>query len=130
MIVTVRQTPISYLRLGTVIARNSWNQPAPSSLADSYRPASILAMPVSNNTVQKPRRTQIPMMPTAGSAVSKSPSQARVMSPRPMAVRPWLIKPESDRSLPQMMPAATSGMTCGKKSTVRDTVPSRPVATR
>ena len=29
-----------------------------------------------------------------------------------------------------MMPAATSGMTWGRKSTVREMVPSRPVATR
>ena len=29
-----------------------------------------------------------------------------------------------------MMPAATSGMTWGRNRTVRDTVPSRPVATR
>ncbi len=47
---------------------------------------SILVMPVSSRTVQNPSRTQIPMMPTAGRAVSKSPSQARVTSPRPIAV--------------------------------------------
>ena len=35
MTVTVTHTPISYRRLGTVMALNSWNQPAPSSLADS-----------------------------------------------------------------------------------------------
>ena len=29
-----------------------------------------------------------------------------------------------------MIPAATSGMTCGRNRTVRDTVPSRPDATR
>ena len=29
-----------------------------------------------------------------------------------------------------MMPAATSGMTWGRNRTVRETVPSRPVATR
>ena len=29
-----------------------------------------------------------------------------------------------------MMPAATSGMTCGRNRTVRDSVPSRPRATR
>ena len=29
-----------------------------------------------------------------------------------------------------MMPAATSGMTCGRNSTVRVTLPRRPVATR
>ena len=33
------------------------------------------------------------MSPTAGSAQSKSPSQARVTSPRPIAVRTWLTKP-------------------------------------
>ena len=66
------------------------------------------------------------MSPTAGSAKSKSPSQARVTSPRPIAVRTWLISPFRDSSQPQMMPAATSGMTCGRKRTVRDTVPSRP----
>ena len=35
MTVTVRQTPISYRRLGSVIERNSWNQLAPSIRADS-----------------------------------------------------------------------------------------------
>ena len=109
-----------------MIARNSWNQPAPSSRADSYRAGSILVMPVSSRTVQKPSSTQIPMMPTAGSAVSKSPSQARVTSPSPIAVRTWLTRPGSDSSRPQMMPAATSGMTCGRNRTVRDTVPRRP----
>ena len=54
--------------------------------------------------MQKPSRTQIPMSPTAGSAVSKSPSQARVMSPSPIAVRTWLTRPDSDSSRPQMMP--------------------------
>ena len=33
--VTVMHTPISWRRLGTVMALNSWNHPAPSSRADS-----------------------------------------------------------------------------------------------
>ena len=51
-------------------------------------------------------------------------------SPSPIAVRIWLTSPGSDSSQPQMIPAATSGMTWGRNSTVRDTVPSRPRATR
>ncbi len=80
--------------------------------------------------MQKPSRTQTPIRPTAGSAVSKSPSQARATSPRPIAVSPWLIRPVRDSSLPQMIPAATSGMTWGRKRTVRETVPSLPLAIR
>ena len=57
-------------------------------------------------------------------------ARPRVTSPRPIAVSAWLIRPFSDSSRPQMIPAATSGMTWGRKRTVRDTVPSRPVATR
>ena len=76
-----------------MIARNSWRQPAPSSLADSNSAASILAMPVSSRTVQKPSRTQTPIRPTAGSAVSKSPSQARAMPPRPIAVEDLVDQP-------------------------------------
>ena len=66
MIVTVRQTPISYRRLGIVIDLNSWNQLAPSIRADSYSAASIFVMPVSSRTMQNPSSTQIPMRPTAG----------------------------------------------------------------
>ncbi len=70
------------------------------------------------------------MMPTAGRAVSKSPSHARVRSPRPTAERAWLTRPESASSQPQMIPAATSGMTWGRNRTVRAAAPSRPIATR
>ena len=52
------------------------------------------------------------------------------MSPRPIAVRAWLTRPFRDSSRPQMIPAATSGMTCGRNRTVRETVPSRPDAMR
>ena len=45
-------------------------------------------------------------------------------------MRIWLTRPERDSSQPQMMPAATSGMTWGRNRTVRATAPSRPVATR
>ena len=44
-------------------------------------------------------------------------------SPRPIAVKPWLTSPDSDSSQPQMIPAATSGMTCGRNRTVREIVP-------
>ena len=90
--VTVRQTPISYRRLGD---RDRPELLAPAGAVDSCRLVERgvdLVMPVSSRTVQKPSRTQTPMRPTAGSAVSKSPSQARVTSPRPIAVRTWLIK--------------------------------------
>ena len=71
--------------------------------------------PVSSRTVQSPSRTQTPMTPTAGSAESKSPSQARVTPPSPIADRTWLTRPDVDSSPLQMIPAATSGMTCGQE---------------
>ena len=54
------------------------------------------------------------MTPTAGSARPKSASQARVMPPRPIAVSTWLMKPFLASSQLHMMPAATSGMICGR----------------
>ncbi len=53
---------------GTVIERNSCQALAPSMRADSYSAWSILLMPVSSRMVQRPRSTQAPMTPTAGSA--------------------------------------------------------------
>ena len=41
------------------------------------------------------------------------------MPPSPTAVSSWLTSPVVDSSQLQMMPAATSGMTCGRNSTVR-----------
>ncbi len=41
-----------------------------------------------------------------------------------------MTSPGKANSQPQMMPAATSGITCGRNRTVRAAVPSRPVATR
>ena len=111
-------------------ARSSANQPAPSILAASYNDVSILLMPVSKSTVHNPKSTHTPIIPTEGSAQSKSPSQARVMPSRPIAPRVWLTRPDSDSSQPQMMPAATSGMTCGRNRIVRASVPSRPLTTR
>ena len=61
------------------------------------------------------------MTPTAGRAVEKSPSQARVMPPSPTSRRIWLTTPLEDSSQLHMMPAATSGMICGTKRTVRET---------
>jgi hypothetical protein len=62
--------------------------------------------------------------------VSKSPSQARVTSPNPIAVRTWFTTPDVERTHFQAIPAATSGVICGRKRTVRDAVPKRPVAIR
>ena len=70
------------------------------------------------------------MRPTAGSA------NVEVAEPGPSDVaeadrgQDLVDEPVRDSSQPQMIPAATSGMTCGRNRTVRDTVPSRPVATR
>ena len=61
-------------------------------------------------------------MPIAGSAQSKSPSQARAIPPSPTARRISLTTPLDASSQDHMMPAATSGMTCGMKSTTRATV--------
>ena len=82
-------------------------------------------MPASSSTVQRPSSTQAPITPTAGSAVPKSPSQARVTPPRPTADRTWLTTPVDDSTQLHAMPAATSGTTCGRNSTVRATAPSR-----
>ncbi len=78
--------------------------------------------------MHRPRATHAPMRPTAGSAVSKSPSQARATPPRPIASSTWLTMPFDAYSQLHMMPAATSGMIWGRKSTVRDTMASRLVA--
>src|SRR5688500_798711 len=128
--VTVRHTPISYRTPGIVTARSSANHPAPSILAASYSEASILLMAVTSNTVQNPSSTQTPIMPTAGRAQSKSPSQARVRLSSPIASSAWLTSPDSDSNQPQMMPAATSGITWGRNRTVRATDPNRPLTTR
>ena len=78
--------------------------------------------------MHSPNSTQAPMTPTAGSAVSKSPSHARANEPRPTARRSWLTRPLVDSSQLHMMPAATSGMICGRNSTVRETSASRLAA--
>ena len=130
MIVTVRQTPISWRRLGRVTARNSRIGPAPSRRAASYSAGSILLMPVTSRIVQRPSRTQAPMTPTAGSAVSKSPSQARATPPSPTARSTWLTRPFDESSQLHAMPAATRGMTCGRNRMVRTTVPNAPVVIR
>ena len=61
MTVTVRHTPISWRRLGT---RDRPGTPGTSRRrragADSYRAASILVMPVSSRTVQKPEQDPDP----------------------------------------------------------------------
>lgn len=130
MMVTVRQTPISWRRLGRVTAKNSRTGPAPSRRAASYSAGSILLIPVTSRIVQRPSSTQAPMTPTAGSAVSKSPSQARATPPRPTARSTWLTRPFDDSSQLHAMPAATRGMTWGRNSTVRTTVPNAPVVIR
>ena len=55
--VTVKHMPTSYRRLGTVIAMNSWNQPAPSSPRRlEERAVDPCPCPVSRRTVQKPEQ--------------------------------------------------------------------------
>ena len=70
------------------------------------------------------------MMPTAGSAVPKSPSHARVTPPSPTACSAWLTTPVDESTQLQAMPAATSGTICGRKSTVARAPPTRRDAIR
>ena len=44
-------------------------------------------------TMQKPKVTQVPMRPSAGSAHVKSPSQVRVSASSPTARSAWLSGP-------------------------------------
>ena len=130
MTVTVTQTPISWRRLGSVMLKNSRIGPAPSSWDASYSAGSILLMPTSSRTVQNPSSTQTPMTPTAGRAELKSPSQARAKLPRPTAERTWFDGTLVESTQLQAMPAATSGTTWGRNSTVRATTPIRPETNR
>ena len=68
-------------------AKNSRTRPAPSTRAASYSEVGIFWIPARKSTRQRPNIAQVPMRPTAGSAQSKSPSQPRVMLPRPMVRR-------------------------------------------
>ena len=76
--------------------------------------------------MQRPSSTQAPITPTAGSAVPKSPSQARVTPPSPTADRIWLTTPVDESTQLHAIPAATSGTTCGRNSTVRAAALIRP----
>ncbi|GAB3841494.1 hypothetical protein GCM10029963_12780 [Micromonospora andamanensis] len=89
-----------------------------------------MLIPVISRIVQRPSMTQVPMTPTAGSAVSNSPSQARVMPSSPTARSAWLTSPFVESTQLQAMPAATSGITWGRNSTVRTMVPAGPVVMR
>ena len=90
---TVTDTPISRISPGTVMARNSQSGPAPSMRAASYRASSIFPSPDSRSTVLNPRITQVPMIPTAGSAASKSASHGRASPPNPTARSSSLTAP-------------------------------------
>ena len=79
--------------------------------------------------MQRPSSTQTPITPTAGSAQVKSPSHARAIEPSPIARRIWFTRPVEESSQLHAMPAATSGITWGRKSTVLAAVPRRPDAT-
>jgi hypothetical protein len=83
-------------------------------------------MPVTSSMVQRPSKTQAPMMPTAGSAQTKSPSQPLTQLERPTAFSAWLTRPVDANIQLQAMPAATSGMTCGRNRIVRVAMPKRP----
>ena len=61
--------------------------------------------------MHRPSSTHAPMTPTAGSAVEKSPSQARVTPPSPTSSRNWLTSPLDESIQLHAMPAATSGIT-------------------
>ena len=64
----------------------------PASLARSLQAGSTsvigLLIPDISNTVHKPIANHVPMIPTAGSAQVKSPSQARVTPSSPTADKP------------------------------------------
>ena len=126
--VTVTQTPISWRRLGRVIEKNSRNGPGAVDPGGLVQRWVDLAHP--GEQQQRAQTEQHPRADDAdrGQGGAKSPSQARVTPPRPTAERNWLTSPVDDSSQLHMMPAATSGMTCGRKSTVRATTASRLVA--
>ncbi len=69
--------------------------------------------------MHRPLMHQVPIRPSANSARSWSPSQARVRKPAPTASNAWLIMPSSAYSQRQVVPTATNGSTWGRKNTVR-----------
>ena len=80
--------------------------------------------------MQSPSSTHAPITPTAGNAVPKSPSQARVTPPRPTALSAWLTTPVEDNTQLHAIPAATRGTTCGRNNTARATLLTRREAIR
>jgi hypothetical protein len=78
--------------------------------------------PAMNSTRQRPVVTQVPITPTAGSAVVKSPSQGRRRPPRPTAESSSLIGPCGSYSHFHETPMTTAASTCGRKMTVRTAV--------
>ena len=128
--VTVRQTPISYRRLGTVIEQNSCE---PARAVDPRR---LVERGVDlGHAGQQQDRAEAEQDPDPDEA-DRRQRGVEVAEPGPGDVaeadarETWLTSRSSDSSQPQMMPAATSGMTWGRNRTVRAIVPRRPVATR
>jgi hypothetical protein len=73
--------------------KNSPTGPAPSIRAASNSAGWMFATPLKSSTRQSPMPSQLPTSPTAGKAVSKSPSQARVSESSPTRRSNWLTSP-------------------------------------
>ena len=68
-------------------------RPPPSTRAASYSELGICWIPATKSTMHRPISIHAPIIPMAGSAQVKSPSQGRASSPRPMARRDSLNGP-------------------------------------
>ena len=73
------------MRLAASVARSSGRV--------ALRASHTASIPAINRIVQNPSPSQLPMIPTATSAQSKSPSHARVSDSSPIADRSWLTVP-------------------------------------
>ena len=78
-----------------------------------------------NSTAHSPVVTHVPMIPTAGSATPKSPSQTRVSPSRPTVVSRALTGPCGSYIHCQATPITTAASTCGRKTIVRNAVSPR-----
>ena len=105
---------------------NSWNHPAPSILADSNSARVDPAHAREQQDGAEPEQDPDPDEADGRQGRSRS----RPARPRDIAQtdrgQGLVDQAVRDSSRPQMMPAATSGMTCGRNRTVRETVPSLP----
>ena len=126
MTVTVRHTPISWRRLGSVIDDElpDRRRRRPGAPPRRARGRSWL-IPVEQQDRAEPEQDPGADEPDGGERA------VEVTQPRPREPAEadgdssWLTRPVDDSSHVQTMPAATRGITWGRNSTVRDTAPSR-----